>query len=373
MRVYNTKKDCCGCMVCVDICPKGAISKKRDFFGFDYPVIDKTLCIQCGACTKVCAFSEKKEPNTFEIRAYAVKNKNSEARMKSSSGGIYTALTDYVIEKGGVVYGAAFVSKSDVAHIRCEDVENRNRTRTSKYVQSDCEGIYNRIKQDLREGKIVLFSGTPCQVGAVKKMFGDCNGNLLLVDIICHGVPSPMLFNKHINYIEKKANKKVKEFVFRTKNGNGRNSDPSIIYEDGTADSESKYIGMFSALFNENKILRESCFNCNYASNTRQGDITIGDFWGVENSMPEFQDGFGVSAVIINSIVGKQLFENIKNDIEYKETSFKEIARKNPNLLKPSKRPKYPTFWIKYIFMGWNGIVESYQKKSLINKIKKRM
>lgn len=370
MKLYNEKNNCCGCMACMDICSKQAIYRKSDKHGFVYPVVEEEKCINCGACSRICPFKNITKPSVFERKCYAVKNKDSNIRSLSSSGGVYTALTDYVLRLGGVVYGAAYTSTDEVAHIRCETYYERDKTCNSKYVQSDMCGIYKKIKDDLHAGKHIAFSGTPCQVAAVKKYFAQYRDKLLLIDVICHGVPSPMVFKEHIRYCESRAGKSINNYIFRYKKGDGRNQTPAICYDDGNIDSSSRHIRIYFDMFNENKILRESCFNCPYSSKNRTGDITIGDYWGVKDIIPEFDDGNGVSAVIINTEAGASVFEEIKDYLFIEKTTYNDIAKHNGNLKHPSKPPKHSTFWMRYKLFGWGSIVDDCIGISFFGKLK---
>lgn len=370
MKLFNERKDCSGCMACVDMCPKRAITERYDKKGFLYPYIRRNLCVNCGLCSKLCAFKQTECESSYDKKCYAAKNKSDEIRMLSSSGGVYSALTDYVLSQHGVVYGAAYVSKDKIAHIRCESAEVRNKTRSAKYVQSDMRGVYTQIHEDLKNGRMVCFSGTPCQVASVARVFKQYRNNLLLIDLICHGVASPKIFSQHINYCEKKTGKVVNEFRFRTKIGDGRNQSPSIEYEDGTIDLKSKYIGFYSHLFLENKILRESCYNCPYSSELRPGDLTIGDYWGVKNHFPNFDDGNGVSAIIVNSELGQLYLQKILNALDVVPSTYNNIAKRNPNLKYPSVKPKYRTFWMKYGILGWDKIVDFNRVKGLLRHLR---
>ena len=332
MKLYQSKSQCCGCSSCVDACPKKAISLKMDHMGFYYPQIDKTACVSCGLCTNVCAFKTcRQDEKKYIQKALAVKHRDKHVHESSSSGGIFSALSDGIINNDGVIYGAAFVSKNKIAHIRCESMLERDRTKGSKYAQSDMQGIYNSIKKDLKDGQTVLFSGTPCQVAAVARRFENYREHLILVDIICHGIPSPGIFEKHISFCEKIKGKKVKQYLFRGVSNGGRNNVQTIIYEDGEVDYDSKYIKIYFNLFNENKILRKSCFECPYACSDREGDITIGDFWGIEKIAPDFADKNGVSAVLINTQRGEDLFNKVSVNLDYIACTFDDIAKRNPN------------------------------------------
>ena len=374
MKLYQSKDQCCGCCSCVDVCPKNAITFEMDDKGFYYPKVDKKLCVSCGLCTSVCAFKTgKNDEKVYVQKALAVKHKEKQVHMSSSSGGVFSALSDEVINKGGVVFGAAFVSKDKIAHIRCESLPDRDRTKGSKYAQSDMQGVYNSIKKDLNDGKTVLFSGTPCQVAAVAKRFKDNRDQLILVDVICHGVPSPGIFAKHISFCEKLKGKKVKQYLFRGVGNGGRNNVQTIIYEDGEVDYDSKYIKIYFNLFNENKILRKSCFECPYACSDRKGDITIGDFWGIEKIAPDFADKNGVSAVLINTQRGEELFNTVSDKLDCIECTFDDIAKRNPNLKHPSSRPKFNKFQLMYKMFGYNGAVKGYYKNNFLTKIKHKI
>ena len=373
MKIFNNKSECCGCMACVDSCPKNAIKVKYDYQGFLYPRIDQKLCVECGKCKTVCAFQNGMSDNmSCEKEVYACKHKNDDERKNSSSGGIYTAISDYILKSGGVVYGAAYESKNKVVHIRCTTEEQRNLTRGSKYVQSDMQGVYGKIKEDLADGKKVLFTGTPCQCAQVKKLMRNFE-NLYLVDIICHGVPSPRIFEEHISYIEKESKKQVKEFLFRAKSDVriGKNQYSSVIFDDQSKDTSSAYIQVFFNIFNENKILRPGCFRCKYANKNRMGDVTIGDFWGVEKVFPEFDDRNGISAVIANTQKGKELLKEIAQNIETIETDYDTVSKHNPNLLRPSKVPdRNWIFWSMYLFGGYKKLIHYYTKSTFLKKCK---
>ena len=374
MKIFNNKNECCGCMACVDSCPKKAIDVRYDYKGFLYPQINKRLCIECGKCTEVCAFQNPVvDNNKICKQVYACKHKNYRDRQSSSSGGAYTAISDFILKRHGVVYGACYQDNDKVVFLRCTTQEQRNLTRGSKYVQGDMRGIYKSIKSDLLNGTKVLFAGTPCQCSQVKRIMGHFD-NLYLVDIICHGVPSPQMFKKHIAFIQKETKKEVKEFLFREKfQGQcGRNKNSCVIFDDESIDRESSYIQVYFKLFNENKILRPACFSCKYSNENRMGDITIGDFWGIEKAIAEFDDQKGVSALIVNTPKGKELFEGLIDKIEFRQSSYDIVAKHNPNLLRSSKIPsKDKMFWIMYRLMGYKFLIYNYSKKSSFLKMVK--
>lgn len=370
MIPYKSKCQCCGCMACIDICPKNAIDVITDRYGFDYPQIDNSKCVDCGLCKKVCPFVEKPKIENFDKNVYAAKSIDDSVRMTSSSGGIYSLLSDEVLIHGGTVYGAAYTSKDTVSHIRCANTEERDKTKSSKYVQSNMLGVYKQIRGDLDDGRIVLFSGTPCQTAAVRKFCGVNAENLLTVDVVCHGVPSPKLFKEHIEFCERQTNKTLKQFNFRLKTGDGRNQNRYAVYDDGSIDKKKKYLDVYFNLFNENKILRECCFSCPYACEERVSDITLGDYWGIKDIMPDFTDGYGVSAVIVNSEKGKKLLKSVENYAIFNESNYTDVSKRNPNLKRPSTPPKRNSVWFKYKIMGYRRLAEGYCKDGLVKKLK---
>lgn len=218
----ENKEDCCGCAACQYVCPANALSMIIDSEGFPYPKIDYTKCISCKKCIKLCAFKSDIKTLKYIIceskpSCYAVVHKNFEVRRNSRSGGIFTALSDYILQNQGVVYGAIITSEMTVSHFRAENFAGRNLMRGSKYVQSDISKCFSLIKGDLENGRQVLFTGTSCQVAAVKTALGKDYPNLYTVDIVCHGVPSPGVWKEYISYIQKKYNAECFEFDFRNK------------------------------------------------------------------------------------------------------------------------------------------------------------
>jgi len=383
MEIYNKKINCCGCTACMNICPKKAITMKEDEEGFLYPVIDKEKCIQCGLCKKVCAFQNgiEIEERLEKFKVYAAKNKIDNFRLKSSSGGMFVAISDYVLKNNGVIYGVAFDKNFKAQHIRAENEKDRNRCLGSKYSQSELNQIFKLVKQDLENGKLVLFTGTPCQVAGLNSFLANMDrNNLILVDIVCHGTPSPKLFQEYINYIEKKRKSKIKEFYHRAKDL-GWVHNEKIVYENNKNEDKSNLSQAWKNIFYSHLALRPACYNCPYTNTKRISDITIADFWGIEKFTPEFVDKKGVSLVIVNTKKGSEMFENIKKDIEYIEKNIDEAKEKNPNLVKPTDCPdNRERFWEEYEQNGIEYILKKYGRynfkyivkdyiKRILNKI----
>ncbi len=374
-RVYKDIKNCCGCALCEDVCPKNAIS--MNFYdGFSYPVIDKSLCTDCGLCEKKCPFNKEKLSDSNCLEAFAVKHRNEDVINKSSSGGIFTALSDKILGSDGAVIGAVFNKNMDVVHSVAENTEERDKMRGSKYIQSDTKGIYAKIRELLKEEKTVLFTGTPCEAAAVRTVFPD-EENLYIVDIICHGVPSPEVWKNYVSYIEKSFGKKLTAYSFRDKETTGwRSYGAKLTFSDGTTEKHGDITGSFIELFRYDVCMRPSCTVCSFASLHRQGDITIGDFWGIENILPDFSDNKGISAVMLNTEKGKKLFYSIKEAVTPVSVTQSDIAKKQPNLSRPSSfSNKREAFQQDLKAMPFEKVLKKYTragtKRKLIDLTKK--
>lgn len=325
---------CSGCTACMNSCPKKAITMKKNEEGFYYPIIDMNKCIDCGLCKKVCPALNNKEGKK-EIDAYACYNKNEKIRLDSSSGGIFNVLAEYIIENKGIVYGAAFDEQYMVKHIAIKCKKEIKLLRNSKYLQSELNDIFVDVKNNLQQEKLVLFTGTPCQIEGLKLFLKKDYDNLYTQDIICHGVPSPLLWDKYLSCI---TNSEIKYANFRNKD-NGWSNFGLYIKSDieyNNSHKDDKYFNLFLS----NIALRMSCYNCSSKKKYRNSDITLADFWGIDNILPEFNDNKGVSLVIVNSDKGKKLFNEINNEIIFKEVDFDLAIADNPSMIKSCDMPK---------------------------------
>ena len=336
-KLYINKEDCCGCSACLNICPKHAIYMKQDEKGYLYPEIRKDSCVDCKLCEKVCPLKEKEENKKFEKIAYGVKNKDEHEREKSSSGGIFVEVAKFILNNDGVVYGVEMNDDFQVKHGRATTLEGARKFQGSKYVQSDKQAIFCMVQKDLKEGKEVLFTGTPCEIAGLKKYLRKEYDNLYTMDLICHGVPSRKLLNAFLKGKEKLYSSQIIELKFREKVYGWRNQEIYIKFKNGRIYHAPIWVDNFYRLFTNNYILRDSCYACRFSSMERQGDITIGDFWNLENVNEAFEDKLGVSSVIINSEKGKKVFETLKNKFDIIECSLNEINQKNLN--SPSPKP----------------------------------
>ncbi|MEE1060396.1 MAG: Coenzyme F420 hydrogenase/dehydrogenase, beta subunit C-terminal domain [Ruminococcus sp.] len=373
INLFSSKDRCCGCAACASVCPKNAIIMKNDASGFAYPEVNSDLCVDCGMCKKVCPFGcDKAEAEKYESNVYAVLNKDEKIRRKSSSGGFFSTLANEIVEKKGVVYGAVFDDDFKVQHIRGTDVEKIALMRGSKYVQSDMTGVFPQIKMDLNDGKKVLFTGTGCQVAGLKKYLGKDFENLITVDIVCHGVPSQKHFDGYKAMLEKKYGSELKSFSFRTKKLKGEIQDIEAVFKNGKCYSEYPDADDFRCMFSKNYTLRPSCFVCPYATDRRVGDITIGDFWGIEKTMPEFKNPLGNSLAVVSTDKGKKLFESVKNQIEIRKSSMENALQ--PSLVKPATKPdNYDEFTADFEACGFEYVSKKYKLVPTMKKIKRKI
>lgn len=372
MNLFLDKKDCSGCTACKNICPKNAITMIYDKQGFEYPTINDELCINCGICKKSCRFNEKSisNKNLDDIKVYAVKHKSENIRKKSSSGGFFTVISDYILSKNGVVYGAGFDKNFNVIHKSAINSEERDELRGSKYVQSQMKETFKCVEKDLKEDKYVIFTGTPCQVAGLQGYLKKDYGKLIKCDIICHGTPSVKVFNDYKEFMEDKYKSKIKSFNFRSKSIIGEVQVIEIIFENNKIYRKPIHLDPYGKLFFENYTLKPSCYNCKFTNLNRTSDFTMADFWGIEKSIPDFDDKKGVSLVLVNTNRGKEIFNSIKNSIIYVESNITDCMQHN--LQNPSDKPKILiNFWNDYNSNGFLYVAKKYGGYNFIDKSKR--
>lgn len=330
MEIVEQKKDCCGCHACYNICPTQAIEMQQDEEGFLYPVILQDKCIKCNRCKNVCPVLNKPEDKPFQT-AYGCYANKKEEQMTSSSGGIFSVLARKVLFEQGIVCGAAYDKTQAVYHLMIDSEEDLYRLKETKYVQSQIGDVFKTIKDKLGQEKMVLFSGTPCQVAGLKKYLGKDYENLLCIDLICHGVPSPEVWQRYRKEI---ANgKEIERVSFRNKTQGMSKITIDYYLSDGNVIKENYADSIYMKGFIQNLYVRPSCFECKFKGIKRCSDLTLGDFWSVKEYHPDFDNGNGISAVIVHSENGKKWIEKIKSDIHIVETTTKKIACWNENLL----------------------------------------
>jgi len=377
ISVYEDKKDCCGCACCVNICPKQAIHMEEDECGYKYPVIDKTKCVNCGLCKKNCKY-QKKDKEMYDCKkVYASVTEDSDLIRKSASGGIFANIARNFIKDNGVIYGCAMNYKNDeliVEHIRINGENELIKLQGSKYVQSNIEQSYKSIQNDLKQNKKVLFSGTPCQIDAVREFFKKDNiENLYCIDIICHGVPNNKMFNEYIKLLEKKYKGKVVDFKFRDKTKNwGLNGCAYIERKDEIIKKIiPSYDSSYYQLFLDSETYRENCYQCPYACQKRVGDITIGDYWKVENEHQELikkekiDINNGVSCILVNNDKGKNLIDKYGENIKSFESNFEKVSKHNAQLTRASKVTDSREYILEqYKTKGYKSVNKYYWKKN---------
>ena len=357
MIEITDKKNCCGCSACVQACPVKCISLIEDDEGFSYPHVDKEKCIECGKCEKVCPFINKSEERK-PLKVFAAKNPDETIRLKSSSGGIFSMLAEHVIRENGVVFGVRFNENWQPVFDYTETIEGIDNFRGSKYVQAIVGTSFSDVHQFLKQGRQVLFSGTPCQIAGLHRFLKKKYDNLILVDVICHGVPNPVVWQQYlkeiteipdrregrgkntvlsdskdipvitgINFRDKMLGWKKFSFVVRIKSAVGGQN--SVLLSDMHREN------LYMRAFLSDLILRPSCYHCQVKSGCSGADITLGDFWGIQEIMPDFDDDKGVNAVILNTVKGRDLYKTIQ--VDDREVSIENVIKYNPAYTQSAK------------------------------------
>lgn len=333
------REKCTGCGACMQRCPKQCMAWEKGEFGFLYPSIDAAMCVQCGLCEQICPI-EKKGPIPKNQRVYAAVHRSPDILARSTSGGAFTALAQAIFQSGGVVYGAAMSDSMQVKHIRTETVAELDALRGSKYVQSDIGSTYVRAEKDLKAGRSVLYSGTPCQIDGLKCFLQKDYGNLYTVDIVCHGVGSQAYFDQYMEYARARYGQ-IETLRFRSKEYAGWSCGGGVV---GTSDARQvkpyrDYDNYYYSYFLSGEIYRKSCYSCKYANTQRVGDFSLGDYWGVEALHLPLATENGCSLLMVNSEKGQALLDTI-SDLDKVETTIEQAAHCNMQLNAPSKLPE---------------------------------
>lgn len=385
------KDKCCGCQACVNVCPKGCITMKYDEEGYIYPVVDTEKCIGCNLCTKVCHLTNKdavKKSFIEDRKFYAAYNKDSDTMKNSSSGGIFWLLAKKFIGENGVVYGVEQTSLYTVEHKRAETIDDCAPFRKSKYLQSDVNDSYKKVKEDLLNNRKVLFTGTPCQVAGLYSFLGKEYDNLYTLDVVCHGVPSMKVFKKYIKELEEDKNKKATQIVWRDKSKGWGPNRVCVTFDDGDKLVQNSKENLFQFGFLKNVYLRPSCYKCKYAKLPRIADVSLADFWGYEGVLKEENNNRGLSIVILCSKKGIEMFEAVSKDIKYHDVSEEYVKSKSRHAyLHPEENYDREYFFRDIDKYSFNKLAEKYIKPTtakgkvmkklrrgkdkLINKLKK--
>lgn len=368
-NIQNIGNSCVGCRSCELSCPRQCISFKTNLEGFLYPVINTKECINCGQCSKHCPVNNKNIIFSKPINIYGLINKNRKDILKSASGGASDVIARHILQNDGVVFGCAYNENLSVCHIAITDISDLWKIQSSKYVQSDIKECYKECKQYVQSGKYVLFTGTPCQIAGLYAYLGENSfKNLFTLDLICHGVPSPLLFSRYIGYLEKKIHEKILYYNFRYKGRKGWGT-YYYYYSANKSKTGSLDFDKYGMHFLNGDCYRESCYNCMYAKLERVSDITVGDFWGIEKVKHDIDIRNGVSMVLVNSLKGKYLLDNInENTIIFETDKEKSIIKQN-NLKKPTTRPESRNFF--YCGIENEDFFENMKLRFTIKKIVK--
>jgi coenzyme F420-reducing hydrogenase beta subunit len=311
--------------------------------GFFYPNINFNQCINCRLCEKYCPVHYSVANDMKNQSVFAVWLKNSDILKTSSSGGAFSAIAEYVLKRGGSVFGCAFTSTFQIKHICVNDLQSLKKLRGSKYVQSDTMDTFSQAKRLLQSGKLVLYSGTPCQIAGIKAYLHKDYENLITIDLICHGVPSPLLFSKYIHWLEEKIHGKVLSYRFRDKEKNGWSHTGRFFYHKNNKVIQKDIISKldpYYSLFLKGDIYRECCYKCMYANACRQGDFTIGDFWGFEHIHPEYSIRNGISLLLVNNKKAADILPFLSTYLTLLPSTFEEAAKHNGQLTHPTVTSK---------------------------------
>jgi Coenzyme F420-reducing hydrogenase, beta subunit len=373
MIEINDKTKCSGCHSCSSVCPVKCIEMQVDGEGFRYPKSDKNKCVSCNICEKVCPIINPIETTNIPT-VYAAYNKNQEIRMNSSSGGIFTLMAEYVVRLGGVVFGACFNDTFEVVHSYAEKIEELEKFRGSKYVQSVIGDAYSKAKMFLDEGRFVLFTGTPCQIGGLLSYLQRDYTNLYTQDLICHGVPSPMVWRKYLEYREKCTESSVKNVSFRNKDTGWKTYSILMKFKNNVEYKKLCKDDPYMRGFLSELYLRPSCHACSFKTIHHQSDITLADFWGVKYIFPEMDDDKGLSLVLVNSANGQAIFDEIKSEmlINNQTINIAIVEKYNSAIIKSSSANKNRQLFFNNIHkFEFNELIAIYCKVPYKTKIKR--
>lgn len=373
MIIIKEKNKCTGCHVCSSICPQNCIIMVSDSEGFWYPEVRIESCTDCGKCESVCPILNKQKVAN-DPQAFACINKDESIRMKSSSGGIFTIIAEQMIDNNGFVFGAGFDEKFSVSHCSIETKSELEKLRSSKYVQSKIGDTYKQAKDLLQLGRQVLFTGTPCQIGGLRSYLGQTYDNLFCIDIICHGVPSPKVWNKYITYQENHVGAHTQRIAFRRKDEGWKRFSVSFLFDNNTEYRQIYEKDLYMQAFMSNVCLRPSCYACNFKTVHRESDITLGDFWGIQNLLPELDDDKGTSLVFVNSTRGEAMFDRLRDKILYQAVDINQAVLYNSAAIKSvEQNPNRKKFLYEVDYLPFDKLVKKYCHKSIFARLKRKI
>lgn len=351
-RAITPPRECTGCALCANVCPHNAIDMKWNEDGFLVPLVDAVQCVNCGACVKACPAQRehltklRSEPLSSEApAAYGGWHTDRNTHLISSSGGIFSALAEWIFTQGGCVFGVIWDNKETAVYTRAENMDELAAMRGSKYTQAVPGDVYRQVKAELKKGRHVLFCGTSCQVYALKRFLHKEYENLLLVDILCHGVPSRLLLQAYIREHEKQNRKEIRHIQFRDKANNWQQYHVRKHFTDGSSVSHRNWEDMFMRVFIGDFVLNKACYNCPHARLPRVGDITLGDFWGDLQAMhPDWPIPDGVGSVLSNTKRGAKCLDMLQriSSITLHQVPFSELYQGQPyTYIRQTEKPPY--------------------------------
>lgn len=368
--------NCNGCGLCKNVCPANAVQMEYDKEGFLVPTISITNCTGCGACIRACNESMRQaniENKHNPIEVQACQTKDPMWAIESTAGGFFPTLAQYIIEKGGVVFGTAYSSEMEAIVCKASSIEELKRFNGSKYVQSNLTNAFQDVKEELGSGKKVLFSGTPCQIAAIKSFLNDVNTDkLITIDVICYGVPSPGLFRSYLHTIERRKHSKIVDFRFRDKHKYGWSHTTVVTLQDKRGKKrqhiEKDYRKIpYYRMFGKRNCYRKACYSCGYNTIERITDFTTGNFWGIDKIVTEFNTYLGVSLVLINTNKGQSIYKEISDRLITKDMSAEQAIKANDALIHTSHYPHERDEIYKYYHQ--HGFTKMYRKYYSINYI----
>lgn len=371
MIEVTEKQNCCGCTACVAVCPKNCIEMKEDIEGFLYPEVNQSNCIHCNACDRVCPILNVKEKKPFEQIAYIVQNKDKEILRESTAGGAFTSIAEYVIRQGGVVCGVSIDENYRVKHIFAESKDELGRFRNSKYVQSDINGAYQKVKEYLAKGRLVCFSGTPCQVEGLLHYLNKEYENLITVDVVCRAVPSPGVWKKYIEY-EKQKNGKIRSVRFRDKSLGYQYSTMEIKMEDGRVARGGIESQTWLRMFFSGMIIRPSCTRCEFRNQYRNSDFTIWDCFNSYKIDKSFNEDVGTTRILLHTDKAVSVFNKISSTFVAKRITIEEAVSGVKEMVEsPASCSNRNTFFEDFNTMGMGDLITKYYPETVKVQIKK--
>lgn len=333
------KSQCSGCTACVNICPQKCIIMQPDAEGYLYPSVDRKICVECGLCEKTCPINKPLNLRDYETKAFALQHKDIAIRESSASGGAFTAIASAVLKKGGVVFGGSYGKRFKVEHNYITTMEDLSLLRGSKYVQSDVQQAFQQVKLFLKKDRWVCFSGTPCQVNGLRSYLRMDYEKLILVDLVCHGIPSPKLWTKFIDYVSEHNGSNLEYVSFRDKYYGYSGSTMALGYSDGKTYYNNRWVQFYKHTFFADLNTRPSCFKCHFKTVKRESDFTLYDCWHIGNYDKSMDNDRGVTMVLVHSEKAEQLIEEIKSTVKWCEANVEETINTDGRLAVECTKP----------------------------------